>query len=266
MFWDGGWLGQSVDNELEARFWDSGKYQDPKGNWIVGDKFLEKEESTGKALGVMGLVRKHQPQMIVNERFGWVGDVHGEEGSAATSGDIRTERYMEKCMSVQKSGWGYVPNAPVVPFEEVAVFLSDCAVRNLNLLLNVAPDREGVIPQNQQDVLRQTGDWLKKVGGAIYKTRGGPWQPRHGEFGFTFKDNNIYCHVYKDYRDKATGTFTTQSIGNKTVSKVNNLVSGKELSWKKNADNTITIGEVDYAQTPYVTILQLTLTEDIYKN
>lgn len=264
MFWDGGWLGQSSDSELEARFWDAGKYQDPEGDWLVGDDFVEKEESTGKRLGVMGLVRKHQPQMIVNERFGWVGDVHGEEGGAATSGDIRTERYMEKCMSVQKGGWGYVPNAQVVPFEEVAVYLSDCAVRNLNLLLNVAPDREGAIPQNQQDVLLQTGEWLKRIGPAIYKTRGGPWQPRHGEFGFTYRDNNIYCHIYKDYRDKAAGTFTTQSIGDKTVRRVVDLHSGKELPWKKNDDNTITINEVDYDQTPYVTILQVTLGENVY--
>jgi alpha-L-fucosidase len=230
MFWDGGWLGQSVDNELEARFWDAGQYQDPKGDWLIGEQFVEKEAATGKALGVMGLVRKHQPQMIVNERFGWIGDVHGEEGGAATSGDIRTERTMEKCMSVQKGGWGFVPNAPVVSFEEVAVFLSDCVVRNMNLLLNVAPDREGVIPKNQQDVLLQTGEWLKKVGPAIYKTRGGPWQPLHGEYGFTYEGNNIYCHIYKDYRSKAKGTFTTQSIGSKTVSKVTDLYSGKELA------------------------------------
>jgi alpha-L-fucosidase len=266
MFWDGGWLGQSVDNALEARFWDAGKYQDPKGDWLVGEAFVEREESSGKALGVMGLVRKHQPQMIVNERFGWFGDVHGEEGSAATSGNIRTERYMEKCASVQKGGWGYVPNAPVFTFEEVAVFLSDCVVRNLNLLLNVAPDREGVIPKNQQDVLLQTGEWLKKVGSAIYNTRGGPWQPLHGEYGFTYAGNNIYCHIYKDYRHKATGTFTTQSIGAKKVSKVIDLYSGKELPWKMNDDRTLTIDQVDYNQTPYVTILQLTLTEDVYEN
>lgn len=264
MFWDGGWLGQSVDPALEARFWDAGQHQDPEGDWLVGEAFVEKDESTGKALGVMGLVRKHQPQMIVNERFGWFGDVHGEEGGAATSGDIRTERYMEKCMSVQKGGWGYVPNAPVVSFEEVAVFLSNCVVRNLNLLLNVAPDREGVIPKNQQDVLIQTGQWLKRVGRAIYTTRGGPWQPQHGEFGFTYEGGNIYCHVYKDYRNRAAGKFTTQSIGDQTVNKVVDLYSGKLLPWKQNDNKTITVDQVDYETTPYVTILQIVLNEDVY--
>ena len=230
----------------------------------MGEAYLDKEESSGKALGVMGMVRKHQPQMIVNERFGWIGDVHGEEGSAATTGDIRSEQTMEKCASVQKGGWGYVPNAAVFTFEEVAVFLSDCVVRNLNLLLNVAPDREGVIPQKQQDVLLQTGQWLKRIGPAVYNTRGGPWQPLHGEYGFTYAANNIYCHVYTNYRNKAKGTFTTHSIGSKIVSKVVDLYSGKELPWKKNEDNTISIDQVNYQQTPYVTILQITLSEDVY--
>ncbi len=265
MFWDGGWLGQSTDRELEDRFWDTGQFQDPQGDWQVGEAFLEKDKASGKALGVMGLVRKHQPKMIVNERFGWVGDVHGEEGSAATTGDIRTEQHMEKCMSVQKGGWGHVPNAKVHSFEEVAVFLSDCVVRNINLLLNVAPDRHGVIPQNQQDVLLQTGQWLKKVGLAIYNTRGGPWHPMHGEYGFTYKGDKIYCHIYAGYRNKATGTFTTQSIGAKEVRMITDLYSGQELTWKKNSDNTITIENVDYDQTPYVTILQITLTEDVYE-
>ena len=265
MFWDGGYLGQSVDRPLEDRFWDSGQYQDPNGDWQVGEAYIDREKSTGKPLGVMGMVRKYQPQLIVNERFGWIGDVHGEEGTAATSGDIRDEYYIEKCASVQKGGWGYVPNASVLTFEQIAVYLSNCTVRNMNFLLNVAPDRHGVIPQNQQDVLLQTGRWLKKIGPAIYNTRGGPWQPLYGEYGFTYAGNKIFCHIYADYRDKAKGTFTTQSIGKKKVSKIIDLYSGKELPWKKNDDKTITIEQLDYNQTPFVTVLEVTLTEDVYE-
>lgn len=264
MFWDGGYLGQSKDAELEDRFWDSGRYQDPGGQWQVGEAYLDIDEPSGRALGVMGMVRKHQPRMLVNERFGWIGDVHGEEGSAATTGAVRNEQIMEKCASVQKGGWGHVPNARVFSFEEVAVFLSDCAVRNMNLLLNVAPDREGVIPRNQQDVLLNTGRWLGKVGSAIHGTRGGPWQPLHGEYGFTYAGAKIYCHIYNRYRDKAEGTFMTQSIGSKQVSKVTDLNSGRELPWTKNDDNTVSISGVDYTRTPYVTILEVSLTEDVY--
>lgn len=264
MFWDGGWLGQTVNPDLERVFWDSGKYQNPDNQWPINEKYITKEEITGKPLGIMGLVRKYQPNMVVNERFGWVGDVHAEEGGSSTSGDIRFEHYGEKCVSLQKGGWGYRPNRDVYSFEEVAVFLSNCAVRNINLLLNVAPDREGVIPQNQQEVLLKTGDWLSKAGNAVYGTRGGPWQPLFGEYGFTFKENKIYCHIYQGYREFNTGTFTTQSLENKKVIKVVNLYDGKVLSWVKNKNKTITISDVDYALNPATTLLEITLTESVY--
>lgn len=213
----------------------------------------------------MGLVRKYQPDLIVNERFSWVGDVHAEEGGSATSGDIRFEHYGEKCVSLQRGGWGYRPNRPVFSFEEVAVYLSNCVVRNINLLLNVAPDREGVIPQNQQEVLLKTGYWLSKVGNGIYGTRGGPWQPLFGEYGFTFNEDKIYCHIYEGYRDLKTNTFTTQSLGSKEVSRVVNLYDGKELKWTNNKNKTITISNVDYTLNPATTILEITLTESVFK-
>ncbi len=266
MFWDGAWLGQQVNPKLERDFWDPGKYQNPDNEWPVRDEYTTKEEITGKALGIMGLVRKFQPEMVVNERFSWVGDVHAEEGGSPTSGDIRFEQYGEKCVSLQKGGWGYRPNRDVYSFEDVVVFLSNCAVRNVNLLLNVAPDREGVIPQNQQDVLLKMGNWLTKVGSSIYGTRGGPWQPLFGEYGFTFNDNKIYCHIYEGYREFSSGKFTTESIGRKKVKKVINLYDGKELKWVKNKNNTITISGVDYSLNPSTTILEITLNEDVYLN
>ena len=264
MFWDGGWLSQTINDELERAFWDPGKYQNPANEWPVNDKYITKDEETGKALGIMGLVRKYQPEMVVNERFSWIGDVHAEEGGASTSGDIRNEQYGEKCVSLQKGGWGYRPNSKVYSFEDIVVFLSNCAVRNINLLLNVAPDREGVIPQNQQDVLLKMGNWLSKVGNGIYGTRGGPWQPIFGENGFTFNENKIYCHIYQGSRQFNSDMFTTQSLGNKKVSKVINLYDGKPLLWVKNKNKTITISGVDYTLNPSTTILEITLTEPVY--
>jgi|GEM_PF-595912 len=263
MFWDGAWLGQTVGPELEDRFWDSGLYQNPMNEWPVDEAYIEREPESKKALGIMGLVRKFQPDMLVNERFSWIGDVHAEEGGSPSAGLIRTSP-REKCMSLIKGGWGYAPNKPVFSFEEIAIHLSGCAVRNINLLLNVAPDREGRIPENQAAVLKKLGLWLERTGEAIYETRGGPWQPLFGEYGFTYRDHLIFAHVFSDYRHAAQNTFTTQSIGNKQVSGVSDLATGNPLPWKRNRDNTITIQHVDYTINPAVTLLQITLTEKIY--
>lgn len=264
IFWDGTSLGQIKNKPLSDSFWDVGRYQNPKNIWPVNEKYISNEDSTGKALGIMGLIRKYQPEMMVNNRFGWIGDIQIEEGGSYSSGKISNTSYMEKCVSLQRGGWGYKPNSKVYSFEEVAKYLSNCVVRNSNLLLNVSPDREGVIPQNQQEVLVKMGDWLSKVGNSIYNTRGGPWQPLFGEYGFTYKENKIYCHIYDGYRELKLGTFTTQSINNKTVVKTINLLDGKELKWVKNKDNTITISGVNYSQNPSATIIEITLKDFVY--
>ncbi len=265
MFWDGAWLAQTVNLPLDRKFWNPGKYQDTATEWPINEKYITREEETGKALGIMGLVRKYQPEMVVNKRFSWIGDVFSEEGGGYTSGNIRTEEYTEKCISLQKGGWGYRPNSKVFSYEEIVQYLSNCVVRNVNFLLNVSPDREGLIPQNQQEVLLKMGSWLNKVNSAIYNTRGGPWQPLFGEYGFTYKENKIYCHIYNGYRDLKSNQFITQSIGKKKVVKVINLLDRKELKYVKNNDNTITISGVDYSLHPAVTVIEITLTDAVYK-
>ena len=264
LFWDGAWLGQSINHPLEDRFWDTGKYQDPDGDWQIGEAYQERDHANGQPLGIMGMVRKYQPDILVNERFSWIGDVGVEEGGSATSGNVRGERMMEKCLSLMLGGWGYYPNRPVYSVEEVQVFLSDCVVRDINLLLNVAPDRHGNIPQEQQDVLIQTGEWLDKVGDAVYQTRGGPWQPQFGEFGYTWRSNKIYAHIYQGYRNAPEGTFTTQSLGARKVMGVKDIYTGQALRWQKNADHTVTIFDVDYSQSPSVTLLEITLADAVY--
>lgn len=264
MFWDGGWLGQSVDAALEDTFWDSGRYASPDNEWPVAERYLTREEGTGKALGIMGLVRRFQPAMLVNERFGWVGDVHGEEGVSPTAGGIRFAQVTEKCMPLMKGGWGYRPGRPVFSSDEVAVYLSNCVVRNVNLLLNVSPDRHGVIPPEQQEVLREVGVWLGTAGEAIYGTRAGPWQPRFGEYGFTYAGSTIYCHVYAGYREAGSGTFTTHSVGDRVVVSVRDVSSGEALPWTRNADNTLTIVGVEYGGSPPVTILAVELGGGVY--
>lgn len=265
MFWDGAWLAQTVNLPLDRKFWNTGKYQDSTNEWPISEKYITREKGTGKPLGIMGLVRTYQPEMIVNKRFSWIGDVYSDEGGGYTSGNIREEEIVEKCISLQKGGWGFRPNSNVYSYEEIVMYLSNCVVRNVNLLLNVSPDREGVIPQNQQQVLLKLGNWLNKVGTAIYNTRGGPWQPLYGEYGFTFRENKIYCHIYKGYRELKSNQFITQSVGKKKVVKVTNVYDGKELAWVKNKDNTITISGVDYTQHAATTILEITIAESVYK-
>ena len=101
----------------------------------------------------------------------------------AITGQIRTEEIYEKNMTMAP-GWGYTPMhedpSKVISVNTVKRMLVDCTIRNMALLLNVAPDRHGKISKTETKVLLETGKWLQQTGEAIYGTHGGPWQPKDG--------------------------------------------------------------------------------------
>jgi alpha-L-fucosidase len=73
---------------------------------------------------------------------------------------------------------------------------------NGNLLLNVGPRADGIIPENQASRLRYLGSWLKKNGEAIYGTRpytGSAGQKQETESGetvyLTRKDDTVYLLI-----------------------------------------------------------------------
>ena len=67
--------------------------------------------------------------------------------------------------------------------------------RGGNLLLNVGPDAQGVIPETHIARLKEVGDWLQKYGESIYGTRPGPFEPKDDVYGTVQKNNLIYAHL-----------------------------------------------------------------------
>jgi alpha-L-fucosidase len=246
IFWDGGWLGQQGSDADGAYFWESGKYLDPKNQWPVNSYFQDKDEVTGKPLGLMGMVRKYQPDVLVNPRCGWYGDYKSEEGGAAVTGPIRSEEVFEKCMSIA-GAWGYnsamEDSTKIRTVDQMKKMLSDCVIRNITLLLNVGPDRHGQIPKPVANVLRSTGKWLKEVGDAVYGTRGGPWNPKDGQYGYTQKDNTIYVYLLSDFKGD---TFTLPSLnkGQKVV-RAYMVDSKKDVKTTQNRNREITLSGFD---------------------
>jgi alpha-L-fucosidase len=75
--------------------------------------------------------------------------------------------------TISKGSWCYTENLEIKAAADVLHVLIDIVSKNGVLLLNVSPMANGIIPENQQQVLLTMGAWLDKYGEAIYGTR--PW-------------------------------------------------------------------------------------------
>lgn len=157
------------------------------------------------------LVRKLQPDIIINERLD-LGDQGGwNEGFIGPNADFHTpeqtvgkfdQRPWESCMTVSKRGqwsWGGHTDG-VKPAAQVLDMLVRCAGSDGNMLLNVGPMPNGEIAPEQVGVIKDLGSWLAKYGRGIYGTRGGPWMP--GKYGVsTYRDKTIFLHILKRQGD-----------------------------------------------------------------
>ncbi|GLB51957.1 alpha-L-fucosidase [Neptunitalea chrysea] len=72
--------------------------------------------------------------------------------------------------TVSVGSWSYTNTLGLKSADEIIDILVDVVSKNGALMLNVSPKADGSIPQNQQEVLLEIGDWLKINGQAIYKS------------------------------------------------------------------------------------------------
>jgi alpha-L-fucosidase len=145
------------------------------------------------------MLRRRQPQAIVNGRADMPEDFHSREGDNAV-GKFDDQQPWELCTTLA-GAWGWQPNKPVKPLRDCIQLLAKVAGRDGNLLLNIGMRPDGQIDPPQVQRLREIGEWLAKNGGSIYGTRGGPFLP--GDYGAsTHRDKTIYLHILKLPGDK----------------------------------------------------------------
>jgi alpha-L-fucosidase len=127
--------------------------------------------------------------------------------------------------SVSNKSWGYIENDTFKTPEFIVHQLADVVSKNGNLLLNIGPRADGAIPDEVQQVLLETGAWLKINGEAIYGTRPwtsfgeGPTETRAG----SFHDTDSAQYTPQDFR------FTTRDRHLYAI----------EMKWPKNGEAVI---------------------------
>jgi alpha-L-fucosidase len=163
--------------------WLAHKGTDPDGAWLWDPITLNK------------MVRKYNPQTVINPRSGWEGDFFCDEGSHPVHGQIVPVPWEKNMCLGSGVSWGYLPGDTVMTLPEVITMLVNVLTRDGNLLLNVGPDPEGRFPQEMVTRLNELGEFTNKYAESIFGTRAGPLQPVDGVFGTVYQDNKIYLHI-----------------------------------------------------------------------
>ncbi|WP_025226984.1 alpha-L-fucosidase [Fimbriimonas ginsengisoli] len=256
IFWDGGWLGEQGSDADGAYFHESGHFLDAGNAWPVGERWRD-HDSSGRALGIMGIVRKHQPHVATNPRFGWMGDYMDEEGGAPVRGPVRSTALYQKCLTTA-GAWGYdrgaIEGGHVMPPDMVIEYLVNCVVRDMVMLLNVGPDRHGEIPPAVATSLEKAGQWIRKAGEAIYGTRGGPWQPVDRKLGYCYRGSTIFAHMLKGYEGD---TLETPAGRTPRLLRARELFTNRLLPFEVQSDGVIRIHKIDRTVSPVDTIVAL---------
>jgi alpha-L-fucosidase len=73
--------------------------------------------------------------------------------------------------TISLGSWCHTRDLRIKSTRYVLHVLIDIVSKNGQLLLNISPKADGTIPMDQRDVLLGIGEWLKKYGEAIYRTR-----------------------------------------------------------------------------------------------
>jgi alpha-L-fucosidase len=79
-----------------------------------------------------------------------------------------------QCDDALGSTWGYTDGMTIRPAESIIRELIEMSSMGGNLLLNISPQGDGSIPEQQQQVLRSVGEWLRIHGEGVYGSH--PWK------------------------------------------------------------------------------------------
>ena len=212
-----------------------------------------------KAEELVRMVRKYQPDVIMDNRLEGAGDNHGSIATAnplITSGDFaspeqiippsgvqdeRGERIPWELCATMNNHWCYCNfDHEFKPADMLIRKLVECVSKGGNMILNVGPDARGNIPEESVRILQEIGAWMKKNSDSIYGA--GICELPKPEWGrYTQKEDVIYAHVY----EAPLGALPLYGIAPDKLEEVYYLADGTRMN-RGEAWNTVLYKDVAF--------------------
>lgn len=182
--------------------------------------------------------------------------------------------------AVDKKSWCYIKNPDYKSVNTLVDVLVDIVAKNGNLLLNVGPRPDGVIPKPARELLLGMGKWLDVNGEVIYGTRpwimygegptgieGGPFvrEQQHKDYTakdirFTVKDNILYA-ICLDWPGEQIAIKSLKKLEKSKIKSIKMLGVDKELKWSL-TEEYLTINSPDERPCEHAYTFKITLCED----
>lgn len=221
--------------------WFDYSYED-----MVGEKW--------QATKLINMVRKYQPDVIVDNRLETSGEGFGSivtDNISPFSGDFVSPEQIvphegirnvhgepvpwELCLTMNNN-WAYNPTDYLYKSSKTLIRkLVECVSKNGNMILNVGPDALGCIPNPSLAILDDFHGWLSKNGESIYGCVGATDLPKPDWGYYTRKGNVLYAHVF----EQPIGPLALLGIEEKQIKRMSFLHDGSEVSisdsWTTNA-------------------------------
>ena len=170
-----------------------------------------------KATELIKMVRKYQPDVIIDNRLEGAGDNHGSittEEPLIYSGDFASPEQIippkgvcddkgepipwELCATMNNH-WGYCNFDHQYKTPQMLVRkLVECASKGGNMILNVGPDAKGKFPKESSAILAEIGRWMDKNHDSIYGCVPAENIPKPDYGRITRNGNKYYVHIYEN--------------------------------------------------------------------
>jgi alpha-L-fucosidase len=178
--------------------------------------------------------------------------------------------------AVGNKSWSYLLDEEYKTADALLGTLVDTVSKNGTLLLNVGPRPDGVIPDEQANLLRAMGDWLRRNGEAIYGTRPwrvygeGPTDVPEGHFvetrraPFTGEDIRFTARgrhtLYATCLGPAAEAMTIRTLGSsmklygQRIDAVQLVETGETLQWDRRSEGLVVRLPERLRGTPFVAV------------